>query len=149
MPHCSGLYYFLHEAGRPSSPPVILLPGAGTDHLVWSPEIRRLPSFTIYALDMPGHGKSEGALSVLRFLDALGIWKAVFVGHSLGGAVALTMALDHPQRTAGLGLISCSARMTLPAGILENAASPSTFASAVQRLNELACSTQSSPRLVE
>lgn len=70
----------------------------------------------VIALDLPGHGASSkdvgdgslgffaGCLSV--FLDALGIERAHIVGHSLGGAVAVAFALEHPDRVASLGLIA-------------------------------------------
>jgi pimeloyl-ACP methyl ester carboxylesterase len=135
-----------------------LLPGAGGDHLVWPAEIRRLPDFRTYALDLPGHGKSGGAgrqsagdyaESVVEFMDSVGIWKAVFIGHSMGGAVALSLAMDYPGRTAGLVLVSCGARLPVPRDILENAASPSTFPFAAQGLHALSCGFHTSPRLVE
>jgi pimeloyl-ACP methyl ester carboxylesterase len=137
---------------------MLLLPGIGGDHLVWPAEIRRLPGICTFALDLPGHGKSSGvgrqsaedyAQSVVDFMDNIGLWKAVFIGHSMGGAVALTLALDHPDRTAGLGLISSGARLPILPEILENAASPSTFPFAVQDLHTLSCGDNTSPRLVE
>lgn len=70
----------------------------------------------VIALDLPGHGASskdvgDGSplffVETLRhFLDALGIDRAHIVGHSLGGAIAIAYALDHPDATASLGLIS-------------------------------------------
>lgn len=137
---------------------MILLPGAGGDHLAWPPEIRRMPGIRVYALDLPGHGKSSGAgrqsaadyaRSVVEFMDTVGLWRAVFVGHSMGGAVALTLALEYPERTAGLGLVSSGARLPVPADILENAASSSTFPFAAQDLHTLSCGTHTSPRVAE
>jgi pimeloyl-ACP methyl ester carboxylesterase len=116
MPLSAGLYYFHHEGGSAGKPPMVLLHGAGGDYLVWPPEIRRLPGIRVYALDLPGHGKSGGpgcqsvedyARAVVGLMDAVGLWRAAFVGHSMGGAIALTLALDFPERTAGLGLVSC------------------------------------------
>jgi pimeloyl-ACP methyl ester carboxylesterase len=68
-------------------------------------------------LDRPGSGYSSrnvGAATTLRqqadtfvaLLDQLKIDKAFVVGHSLGGALALTLAIHHPQRVAGLALIT-------------------------------------------
>lgn len=143
MPTSNGLYYFLHEGGKLSRPPVVLLHGAGGSHLSWPPEIRRMSGYRVYALDLPGHGKSSGvgkqsaddyAETAIKFLDDASLWKAVFVGHSLGGAVALTLALKYPERVAGLGLISCGARLPVASILLENSANPATSPLALQFL---------------
>ena len=69
----------------------------------------------VIALDLPGHGQSGKTLAtgdlaelgaaVLGLLDHLDIPRAVLVGHSMGGAVALHLAQVAPQRVAGLVLI--------------------------------------------
>ncbi len=137
---------------------MILLHGAGADCLIWPPQIRRLAGVRVFALDLPGHGKSSGpgrqsvedyARAVVDWMDAVGLWRAFFVGHSMGGAVALTLALDSLERTAGLGLISTGARLPLPTAILENAASPSTISFVVQKLHGLTCGPQTPPALAE
>jgi pimeloyl-ACP methyl ester carboxylesterase len=143
MPFTQGLYYFLHEGGDTSRPPVVLLHGTGGSHLSWPPEIRRLSGYRVFTLDLPGHGKSGGvglqsaadyARSVIQFMDATLLWRAVFIGHSLGGAVALTIAREHPERVAGLGLISCGAHLPVLSSVLENSANPATFQLACQSL---------------
>jgi pimeloyl-ACP methyl ester carboxylesterase len=146
MPTSAGIHYFLHEGGKPSSPPLVLIHGAGGDHLSWPSEIRRMADERIFTLDLPGHGKSEGpgrqtvadyASSVVEFLDAAGLSKAVFVGHALGGAIALTLAIDHSERVAGIGLISAGSCLPIASSALENAANPATVVLAVQSLLEL------------
>ena len=69
-----------------------------------------------YALDLPGHGESGRTLTdgsaqalsstVAGFMDALLIEAAHFVGHSLGGAIAINLAARHPGRVRSLTLIS-------------------------------------------
>jgi pimeloyl-ACP methyl ester carboxylesterase len=146
MPFAAAIHYFLHEGGRPTKPPLVLIHGAGSDHLSWPPEMRRLADERIFTLDLPGHGKSEGpgrqsvtnyADSVVGFMNAAGLSRAVFVGHALGGAIALTLAIDHPERVAGIGLISTGPRLPIASSVLENAANPATFILAVQSLQEL------------
>jgi len=146
MPITAGLHYFLHEGGRPVKPPLVLIHGAGGDHSTWPPEIRRLAGVRVFTLDLPGHGKSEGpgrqsvadyADCVVGFLNSVGLSRAVFVGHALGGAIALTLAIDHPDRVNGIGLISTGPRLPIASSVLENAANPSTFILAVQSLQEL------------
>jgi pimeloyl-ACP methyl ester carboxylesterase len=117
-----------------------------------------LSGYRVFALDLPGHGKSAGvglqsaadyARSVIEFMDASLLWKAVFIGHSLGGAIALTLALDHTERVAGLGLIACGARVPVPASILENSVNPATVQLACQSLLDGLFGLQVDARLVE
>src|SRR4030042_2520041 len=107
MPNAAGIYYHAYEgAGGGKHPPVVLIHGAGGHHLYWPSQIRRMPGLRVYALDLPGHGKSEGrgeqsialyAESILGWLLAVDIHRAIFVGSSMGRAIALHLALAHPQ----------------------------------------------------
>ena len=54
-------YQFRHEIRHADGPPLVLVHGAGGNLMHWSGELRRLPGRTVYALDLPGHGKSGGA----------------------------------------------------------------------------------------
>lgn len=73
----------------------------------------------VYALDLPGHGQSskdvgDGSLDMLigalqGWLDALRLSRVHLVGHSLGGAVALGMALRNPDRVRSCTLIASAA----------------------------------------
>ena len=131
MPINANIYYFEHQGEGTRKPPVVLIHGAGGTHLHWPAPIRRLPEYPVYALDLPGHGKSEGrgqqsitayAQCVLDWMDSLQMHKAVFIGHSMGGAVALTLGLQHPERVLGLGLVGTGARLKVAPAILEYAA---------------------------
>lgn len=158
MPLVNQFYYFAHNEQDFSRPAVVLLHGAGGNHLSWPPEIRHLPGERIYVLDLPGHGKSpqigrhtieEYAEDVLDFLDALQVRKAVFVGHSMGGAIALSLALHHPSRTLGLGLIATAPRLRVAPLLLEQTASSASFPLAVQTLIKWSFSPQADQRLRE
>jgi len=122
-----GLFYFESRAPRSRRPPLLLLHGAGGRYAHWPPHLRRLPDTTVYAPDLPGHGNSQGAprpsiaayaADVLALVDALGLERAVVGGHSMGGAIALTLALDHPDRLAGLLLVASGGRLRVSPDIL-------------------------------
>jgi pimeloyl-ACP methyl ester carboxylesterase len=82
-------------------------------------------------------------------MDKVGLWQAVLIGHSLGGAVALSVAANHPERICGLGLVSSGHRLQVPGVLLENVSNPSTFSFAAQALHSLMCGSQIPSRLAE
>jgi pyruvate dehydrogenase E2 component (dihydrolipoamide acetyltransferase) len=95
---------------------VVLIHGFGGDLDNWQFNYDALAANrTVYALDLPGHGEStkrlqrgdldELAGAVGAFMDALGIERAHLVGHSMGGAVAVTLAQTQPARIATVTLI--------------------------------------------
>ena len=107
------------SAADASGAPLVLLHGAGCNledmrlALGERLSVRR----RVILVDRPGAGWSERrgrrssspavqATMLREVLDRLGIARAVLVGHSWGGALALAFALDHPQRAAGLVLLS-------------------------------------------
>jgi pyruvate dehydrogenase E2 component (dihydrolipoamide acetyltransferase) len=98
---------------------VILIHGFGGDCDNWLFNIDALAEqATVYALDLPGHGGSVKKLhnpglaslteAVGSFMDKLGISSAHLIGHSLGGAITMNLALDSPGRVRSMTLI-CSA----------------------------------------
>ncbi len=159
MPIAANIYYHAYEQGNGGErTAVVLIHGAGGTYLHWPSEIRRLPGYRIYALDLPGHGKSEGrgeqsidayAESILNWLDALQLHKAIIVGHSMGGAIALTLGLENPDRIAGLGLISTGSRLPVAPQLLESTSQATTFYSALDLIRRKAFSPDTPERLVE
>lgn len=117
--------------------PIVFIHGSGASHLIWGEQVRALGEITrAVALDLPGHGRSDppGRDSmdayrdvILGLLDALGIERAVVAGHSLGGGITQTLALSHPDRVAGLGLIGTGARLRVLTQILDGIVSPRDF----------------------
>ncbi|HEY3312938.1 MAG TPA: alpha/beta hydrolase [Anaerolineales bacterium] len=157
MPLAAGMYYFENDNNW-ARPAVILIHGAGGSHLYWPPEIRRLKNQRVYAIDLPGHGKSEGigrqsivdyAHSVLEFMGALKIQKAVFVGHSMGGAVALWLGIHNPSRTLGMGLISTAPRLRVSSELLSSSSVAATLPLAVKASVEMSFGPHADPRLKE
>ena len=159
MPSLANLYY--HEYAGSSEghrPAVVLIHGAGGTHIYWPPELRRLPGYRVYALDLPGHGKSGGrglqsisayAQAVLEWLLALNIHSAVFAGYSMGSAIALTLALEHPDHVNGLVLIGAGARLKVAPELLDNLASPTTYQNAMNMVVEWSFGSSTPPRLKE
>ena len=101
-----------------SGPPLVLLHGDGESAFDWSwtlPILAR--THRVYAPDLPGSGenarKADVSLASLErfaasFLDAAGVGRAAVVGSSLGGLVALRLALSEPSRVSALVLVASS-----------------------------------------
>jgi pimeloyl-ACP methyl ester carboxylesterase len=112
----------LRDIGPRDAPPertLVFLHGASSNHLSLTvPLAHRLEhQFRIIAIDRPGHGHSDRpggrddasptqqARIIAEVLTALGIGKAIFVAHSLAGAIATSYAIDYPTRLSGLVLL--------------------------------------------
>ena len=111
-----------------AGPPVVFVHGAGGTHQHWLYQVRDLSHSATYAVDLPGHGRSEGVGRdsitaygdwLVAFLDAVGEDQAVLVGHSMGGAIVLDVSLRHAARVAGLGLVATGARLRVAPAILD------------------------------
>ena len=142
--------------GPKGSPTLVLVHGAGGNHLHWPAELRRLHEATVYALDLPGHGRSGGqgcdtigdyAQAIVEFLDTAGIEQPIIVGHSMGGAIALTLALHFPNRVAGLVLMATGARLRVAPAILDGM--HSDFEGSVELITRFAWSPETKPALTE
>jgi pimeloyl-ACP methyl ester carboxylesterase len=119
------LFYTVSRRGGPA---LILIHGAGGSHLHWPAALRRMPGATVYAVDLPGHGRSEGpgrehiedyVADIVRFMDAVGVSRGVLVGHSMGGAIAQMTAFMAPERVAGLVLVGTGARLRVAPALLD------------------------------
>ncbi|MCR9135254.1 MAG: alpha/beta hydrolase [Alphaproteobacteria bacterium] len=91
-------------------------------------EGRQLEKYPIYAIDLPGHGRSTGqshthveayADAIASFLEAMDLQRVVLVGHSMGAAIALTLAVTSNPRLAGIALIGGSGRLIVSDAILD------------------------------
>lgn len=123
-----GLYYFTdHRQNDNPYPPVLLIHGAGGTHLDWSPHIRKLPEANAIALDLNGHGKSDGdghntiqdyAQDIMAVIDALHLEPVIICGQSMGGAIAQHLALYYPEYIAGMILITTGAKLQVHPDII-------------------------------
>jgi 3-oxoadipate enol-lactonase len=112
--------------GRGDGAPIVLLHGLGSSSTDWALQLPTLAAqHRVLAVDLPAHGRSSrprGRLTVEAMADdvagllaTLGMPAAHLVGLSLGGCVALALALDHPGRVRSLTLVNAFARLS-PAG---------------------------------
>ena len=103
------------EQGDPSGTPVLFLHGITDSWRSFEPVLPYLPpSLRAFAVTQRGHGDAgrpatgyapqDFAADLAAFMDAVGLERAVVVGHSMGATVAQRFALDYPQRTLGLAL---------------------------------------------
>ena len=111
---------------------LVLIHGAGEDRRVWDRQGAAFgAAHRVLAVNLPGRGArtvdppfashEENAKEVLRQMDKAGMANAAVVGHSMGGAVALMVALNHPDRLAGLVLVVTGARLKMHPDFLESA----------------------------
>lgn len=154
MPAVGDIYYFASKNQSPNVLPVVLVHGAGGDHLHWPHDIRRMPGWRIYAPDLPGHGKSQGlgehtaagyAKRLVDWLLDIGVSRAVWVGHSLGGAVVQTLALDHAEHVLGIGLVSTGPRLSVNTDLLTKLANPKTSPAAIELIVKWSYAREASP----
>ena len=99
----------INAAGQKDAPPMVLLPGYGSNSTMWFPNVGELSkSYRVYAVDTMGQpGKSIPSRSlsasnscdwITELLNGLGIKKTAIAGISLGGWLSLNYAIHHPER---------------------------------------------------
>jgi 3-oxoadipate enol-lactonase/4-carboxymuconolactone decarboxylase len=118
----SGTRIYWKLEGAEGKPALVLLNSIGTDLSLWDAVVPALlASFRVLRLDTRGHGASDApagdyslallAEDVAATMDAAGIDRAAVAGVSLGGMVAMELALSWPDRVSALALICTSATM--------------------------------------
>lgn len=130
----------LTATGRPGAPAIVFLHGTRLSRRVWTPQLRALgDEFRAIALDLPGHGdRAAEPFSLAGAVDLVAATireqaadgRAVVVGLSLGGYVAITLAATYPELVRGLVIAGASAE---PAGV--RALAFRTLAAALARLD--------------
>ncbi|WP_205698370.1 alpha/beta fold hydrolase [Conexibacter sp. SYSU D00693] len=121
----------LHVVEAGEGPPIVLLHGLTATHryVVHGSRALERGGFRTVAYDARGHGASapapdgegytypELAADLLGLLDLLGIDRAVLAGASMGAHTALRLALDEPDRVAGLVVITPASHPDFPPGL--------------------------------
>jgi 3-oxoadipate enol-lactonase len=121
-PGC-GLAAYLINSARQELPWLVLSNSLGATTAMWQPQLKALKRrFRIACYDTRGHGHSritdatfggrDLTDDLLAVMDAFGVEQAHLLGLSLGGATALQIALDHPDRV--LSVVCCSSRIHCP-----------------------------------
>ena len=112
---------------------VVFVHGSGDNATCWQRQVAFLGETRALALDLPGHGTRaqdsgppemsvrDYALDVRRQMQAAGLTRPIVAGHSLGGAIALQLALEWGDELAGLMLIGTGARLRVLPALLEAA----------------------------
>jgi pimeloyl-ACP methyl ester carboxylesterase len=118
---------FAYTGGRPYAardPAIVFIHGAAFDHSVWQWQSRYLAhhGFSVIAPDLPGHGRSPGAVRrtigdwadwIAALIESAGLERAAVVGHSMGSLIALDTAIRHPARVQKLALVGTSVPMAV------------------------------------
>ena len=125
----------VYTGGKPldaSLPAIVFVHGALNDHSVWTLLARWFAhhGHAVLAVDLPGHSGSAGpalasveALAewLLALLDAAGIERAAFVGHSMGSLVALEAASKAPARATQLVMVATAYPMAVSKALFDAA----------------------------
>ncbi len=131
-----GKAVFTATGGRPfdaALPAVIFIHGAGMDHTIWALQTRYFAhrGRSVLALDLPGHGRSEGpALASIgemaawlgRFIEAAGVGEVSLVGHSMGALTALECAASLGNRLRALALLGVAPSLPVHPDLIAAAA---------------------------
>lgn len=108
-----------HYVEEGEGPPLVMIHGlmGNSRNLTYALSAQLREHFRVITLDRPGSGyssrhKGSGAdlqsqaRQVARFIQTLGLGQPLVLGHSLGGAISLALALDHPHAVCGLVLVA-------------------------------------------
>src|SRR3954471_5910996 len=136
----NGLHLYYEQHGKTGSPLVLLHGGVLSIDLNFTALIPRLaPRHRVVAVEMQGHGRTadidrtispaNSASDVVALLDHLGIDRTHVLGHSMGGAVALELAVSHPDRVRSVVPISITVR---PEGMHADFSDPEAMATSTR-----------------
>jgi pimeloyl-ACP methyl ester carboxylesterase len=125
--------YTANRSFENSLPTIVFVHGAANDHSVWSLQSRYFAyhGWNALAVDLPGHGRSEGAALdnigalaqwLAAFLDAIDVAQCRIVGHSMGSLIGLEAAARYSSRVSGLALVGTAVPMPVSEVLLKTSA---------------------------
>jgi pimeloyl-ACP methyl ester carboxylesterase len=136
---------------------VLFIHGAGGGQYTWSYQKGFFEKeFNPIIIELPGHGESEGegedeigayAELVLSFVKTIGLQEVFLIGHSMGGAIVQTLALNDPEGVKGIVLAGTGARLKVLSMILDGI--KNSFEETVRKINQFAYSRKALPDLIE
>jgi len=136
---------------------VLFIHGAGGGQYTWSYQKGFFErEFNPVIIELPGHGESGGegeeevgkyAEQVYVFLKALGLQNVFLIGHSMGGAIAQTLALTHAELIKGIVLVGTGARLKVFPMIFDGI--KNDFEETVRKINQFAFSRRVQTDLIE
>lgn len=139
---------YLQTRGNPDDPAVVLIHGFGGSTFTWRNTLDPLAEagFYVVALDLPPFGLSNksadldysrSALAdlVVDVMDELSIEKAVIVGHSMGGGVTASFAVQHPERVNGLVFVDGGVFEAMPEGAVSSDGGMSDLSGFIETLD--------------
>jgi len=129
----------------PSAPTVIAVHGVTASHMSWAMVAAALPEVRLVAVDLRGRGRSAGlpgpygmarhAEDLEAVMATLDLPRAILVGHSMGGFVAVVAAHRYPDRFSKVLLVDGGLPLAVPAGIGKDDLLQATLGPAAQRLS--------------
>lgn len=138
--------------------PIVFIHGSMGNHVSWEFQKQLSDEYRLVLLDLPGHGESDPLdeeISVKLYTDyvsefvrGLGIEKMVVVGHSLGGAICIQLALDYPELLRAIVLVGTGAKLGVLPTILE--ALRTNFEESIElAIGGMAFAENANPELIE
>lgn len=138
--------------------PIVFIHGSMGNHVSWEFQKQLSEKYRLVLLDLPGHGESDPldeensvklyADYVAEFVRGLGIEKMVVVGHSLGGAICIQLALDYPDLLRAIVLVGTGAKLGVLPTILE--ALRTNFEESIElAIGGMAFAENANPELIE
>jgi pimeloyl-ACP methyl ester carboxylesterase len=130
--HTSAYAYTGTRAFNPTLRTAVFIHGAANDHSVWAMQSRYFAwhGWNVLAVDLPGHGQSDGPLCtsieamadwMAVFLDVVQVKSAVVIGHSMGSLTALELASRRPDLVGKLALVGSAVPMPVGEALLDAA----------------------------